>query len=248
MKRYFSNILLFVFFITGCSSNQSLQSRRLEEYYTSTGVEKYFLSDIPAWANFDQQAGCFKKTNIRYFDIGALMKSYAMPYTDALQLQGAFNEELARLTKVAKLQFSTIKEEESLFYKVQEKIKSNILFFDPPSFKRINLIWLDDIYENEQKKLKLKTLLASPDMDIGVPVAVSLCQTREEIEKNFPEFNGKMITTELLSIFDSKGDKTPGFRIELEAFFKPDQKLYFYSQKKLVPNDEFKGTFKIINY
>lgn len=248
MKYFF--LLSIIFVLYGCAqvSDQGLKSRTVEDYYISTGVQKYFLTDIPNWANFDQKASCFRSSTIRYFDIDALMKSYGLSYNKALQVQATFNEEYNHFKEEDTNHITTLKEEELLFFKVSEKVSSKIDFFEPPTFKRINLIWLDEILGNPAKEKKLKTFLESKVNEEGVPVLISFCLTKYEIEKQFPEINTKIISAELFSVFDNKGNKTTGFRIDLEQFFNPSQKLYFYSQQSNVPSDEIKGTFKTINY
>ncbi|MDD4972885.1 MAG: hypothetical protein PHY93_00960 [Bacteriovorax sp.] len=251
MRTFFILLsLLYVTFISSCASlnNSTMQARTVEDYYVTTGVEKYFLTDIPSWANFDQKASCYRTTTIRYFDIDALMKSYGLTYNQALQVQSSFNEEFTQFRKSDKKHRTTLKEEELLFYKVSEKVSSKIIFFDPPTFKRVNLIWLDEVLNDPKKFKKLKTFLNSKAMEAGVPVLVSFCLTKEEVESQFPELTPKVITAELFSVYDSHGARTPGFKIDLDQFFKPDQKLYFYSQKNLVPTDEVKGTYKLLNY
>ena len=110
--------LFFIFAIlSGCSTltAQGMKPRTVEDYYSSTGVEKYFLSDIPRWANFDQVAGCYRSSNIRYFDLDAMMKSYGLSYSKALQVQASYNEEMATLKGEDKSHTPTLKEEELLF-------------------------------------------------------------------------------------------------------------------------------------
>jgi hypothetical protein len=245
---------LFSFFLSvllaGCTnmSDQGLKSRTVEDYYVTTGVEKYFLTDIPLWANFDQAAACYRPTSIRYFNIEALMKSYGLDYAKAIQVQASYNEELNAFKGNLQNHIPTLKEEELLFYKVSDKVGSKIIFFDPPTFKRINIVWLDEVLDDAKKEMKLKKFLHSAVMDEGVPVIMSYCLTRDEVEKRFPDINTKMITAEMLSVYSSTGERSPGFQIELNKFFGPSQKLYFYSQQLLQKNDQLKGLFKISNY
>lgn len=248
MKTSLLIVLLTAFAMSSCANNKNLQSRTVEEYYTPTGVEKYFLADIPGWANFDQSAGCFKKSSLRYFNLDALMKSYALSYNLALQMQASFNEEYLKIKNSEKSRAPMLKEEELLFYKVSEKVNSKIIFFDPPTYKRINMVWLDEIAGESKKEEKLKKFINSPVMEEGVPILVSFCMTRDEVEAKYPNLNAKMITAEMFSIYDKQGIANPGFKLDLGAFFKPDQKLYFYSQKSFVPSDRFVGTLKILNY
>lgn len=236
--------ILFLFIFTSCASKT--QSRSMENYYSPTGVDQYFLNDLPKWANFDDRAGCYRESNIRYFDLNALMKSYKLNYNQSLQVQASFNEEFLKIGKNSKAPM--LKEEELLFYKVNEKVASKIIFFDPPVFDRIHLIFLDEVLGDPKKEKKLKDFLNSSVNDSGVPILVSLCLTRDEIEKKYPDFNTKMITAELFSVYDGEGNATPGFKFDLSKFFKADQKIYLYSQKNSVPAVAFRGTFKILNY
>lgn len=249
MKIFLCSVML-LFLFSGCAIQGvgGMKSRTIEDYYVSTGVEKYFLTDIPAWANFDQRAGCFKSTTIRYFNIEALMKSYGLNYNQALQVQASFNEEFSQFKKNDPRYSVTLKEEELLFYKVSEKISSKMTFFDPPTFKKIHLILLDEVLGDVKKENKLRDFLNSGTMVDGVPVLVSLCLTRDEVEKRFPDLNTKMITAELFSVFDSSGNKSAGFKFELDQFFMPEQKVYLFVQKNNNNHDEFKGLVKVINY
>lgn len=250
MKNFLPLCLFIVLSVSSCSntSNTTMQPRTVENFYVTTGVEKYFLTDIPNWANFDQQAKCYRSSSIRYFDIEALMKSYSLTYNKALQIQASFNEEFEIYSKTNEAHQVTLKEEELLFYKVSEKVFNKIVFFDAPTFERINLVWLDEVIGDPKKERKLKELLSSNTMNIGVPVLVSFCLTRSEVEKKFPYSNSKMITSEMFSVYTVKGEKTPGFKIDLDQFFSKAQKIYFYSQKNIIPSDEILGNYKILNY
>ena len=248
MKLFLNSVVLILIMSCSSNGNSNLKSRELDDYYVATGVSKYFLTDLPDWANFVSSAKCFKQTRLRYFDVEALMKSFGLTYNQALQLQSTFNEEFTIFKIKNEKHLVTTKEEEQLFYKVSEKVNSKILFFDPPTFKKINLIMLDEILNDKKAEQKLKQFLNSKVMDTGVPVLVSFCLTRSEVENKFPDLNAKMITAELFSIYDKTGNKTPGFKIELDQFFTEDQKLNLYSQKKLFSSDEIKGTFKLLNY
>lgn len=245
MIKYFF-VAAFIIFFAGCASK--VPSRTVENYYSPTGVDKYFLNDIPSWANFDQKAGCFRGATIRYFNIDGLMKSYNLSFDQAIQIQASFNEELTKLKQSSKTISLNLKDEEMLFYKVNEKVTSKIIFFDPPTYQRVNLIWLDEIVGDVKKEKKLEAFIASAANDAGVPVLVSFCMTRDEVEKKYPALNTKMITAELFSVYNKDGSVSPGFKFELEPFFKLSQKIYFYSQKSLVPTDVIKGTLKILNY
>jgi hypothetical protein len=241
--------VLLLLLISSCTFlNSGMKSRAIEDYYASTGVVKYFLADIPSWANFDQKAGCYRSNTIRYLNIDALMKSYNLNFSNAIQIQATFSDELAKLTSLNLNKTMNLKDEELLFYKVSETVAGNILFFDPPVFKKINLIYLDEVLNDPKKEKKLTDFLNSKIMDTGVPVLISFCLTRKDIESRYPNYHFKMISAELFSIYNSNGLAAPYLKFDLAQFFKPNQNLYFYSQKTFGHLEEILGSYKILNY
>lgn len=224
-----------------------MKSRDVEQFYTSTGVEKYFLSDIPEWANFSQSAGCFRSKGIRYFDLNALMKSYSLKYAEAIQIQATFNEEFLVIKKRPGI-VTTMKDEEVLFFKASDRVNSKINFFDAPTFKQIHLIWLDEALIGKKAEDRLRNFLSSSTQDNGYPVLVSACLTRNEIEEKFPNLSIKTISAEMFSIYDEAGEKKPNLHINIDSFFKPDQKIIFYMQTKKKTVDDIQGKYKTANY
>jgi hypothetical protein len=238
--------LLVLMSVAGCASS-GLKPRSVDQYYVATGIEKYFLSDIPEWANFSQKAGCFRSSNIRYFDIQALMKSYSLKYSDALQIQGSFNEEYLAIKKRNNNSPISLKDEESLFYKASEKVSSKILFFDPPAFKQVHLIWLDEALQGKKEEDHLRNFINSSIHDNGIPILISACLTKDEIEKRFSGLSTKIISSELFSVYDEKGEKKPSLHINVNQFFAPSQKIIFYIQGSRKNTDDIGGV-KTSNY
>ena len=246
MNKIFLPLILSTLFIfSSCSSG--MKARNVDQFYTSTGVSKYFLSDIPDWANFSQSAGCFRAKGIRYFDIDSLMKSYSMKYTDALQIQATFNEEYLQIKKDGKINLS-LKDEEVLFFKASDKVNSKINFFDAPTFKEIHLIWLDEALKGKKEEERLKNFLNSSVHDTGFPVLISACLTKNEIEAKFPGLSIKAISAEMFSIYDDAGGKRPSMHLAIDPFFRPDQKIIFYMQETKKTVEDIRGKYKTVNY
>lgn len=246
MKNIFMTLMISGLVLLGsCSSN--LKPRDVAQYYTSTGVEKYFLSDLPEWANYSVSAGCYRTSGIRYFNLDALMKSYSLKYNDAVQIQAAFNDEYLVLKKQPGVTIGP-KEEEVVFFKASDRVNSKINFFEAPTFKQIHLIWLDEALKGKKQEDKLRNFLQSSVHDNGFPVLISACLTKNEIEAKFPNVAVKAISAEMFSIYNTNGEKQPSIHIELDSFFKPDQKIIFYSQEPKKSLDNIKGTYKVSNY
>lgn len=245
MKNVFW-ILMFVSFLVGSCSN-GLKPRVVDQYYVSTGVEAYFLTDLPEWANYSATAECYRERSIRYFNIDALMKSFSLSYFNAIQVQATFNEEYLALKKKSDVNLG-LKDEELIFFKANDKVKNSINFFDAPTFKQIHLIWLDEVLIGKKQEDKLKRFLTSSVQDNGFPVLVSACLTKSEIEAKFPDVAIKAISAEMFSVYDSSGVRLPTIHTQIGAFFKPEQKLIFYSQGTKKTLDNIKGNYKVSNY
>ncbi len=244
-KRLILFLLFLLTILNSCGSGA--KPRNVEQLYTSTGVARYFLSDIPDWANFSQSASCFRAKGIRYFDIDQMMKSFSMKYSDAIQIQAAFNEEYLQVKKESKAML-TLKDEEILFFKASDRIKNKINFFDSPDFKQIHLIWLDEALKGKNAEERLKTFLNSSTQDTGFPVLISACLTKHEIEAMFPGVSIKAISAEMFSIFDESGNKKPNMHLTIDSFFKPEQKIIFYMQETKKGVEDIRGKYKTANY
>lgn len=245
MKSVFLLLMIVSALLVSCASE--LKSRTVDQYYTSTGVEKYFLSDLPDWANYSVSAKCYRTSGIRYFNIDALMKSYSLSYSDAIQIQATFNDEYLKLKKQPGIKID-LRKEELIFFKSSDSVNSKIKFFDAPSFKQIHLVWLDEVLKGKNQEEKLKAFLQSSVQDNGFPVLISACLTKSEIEEKFPNVAIKAISAEMFSVYDNNGIKQPSIHTQVGAFFKPEQKLIFYSQEEKKSLDNIKGNYKVSNY
>jgi hypothetical protein len=241
------SFFLILFFIVSCST-QPLKSRTVENYFQSSGIEKYFLSEIPTWANLSETSGCFRNHSVRFFDIENMMKSYNYSFVESIQIQATFNNELEALKDKNKDKTIPMNDEQLLFFKASEKVSSKLNFFDAPTFNRINLVWIDSILKDKSEEKKLRTFLNSSVFDQGVPMLVSLCMTKSEVEKLFPDFNYKILSAEMLSVFEVDGSKSPYFKLQIDKFFNEKQSLYFYSREKIFKNNNFIGKMNFINY
>lgn len=240
-------IIILSLLSISCSSN-NFQSRVIENYYQSAGVEKFFLSEIPSWANFSELGNCKRNVSIRFFDLELLMKNYNLNFSQALQIQASFNGEYINLVNNNPGKTIPLNDEQLLFFKASDKVNGKILFFNAPSFKKINLVWIDEAIANEESINKLKKFLNSRVFDSGVPVLVSYCLSKSEIDKIFHEQNYPSLSTELLSIYNADGTKNNFLGFNLENLFKQDQEINFYSKSKLASIKELIGKIKLNNY
>lgn len=238
--------ILILFTLVGCST--TFKNREIENYHQSAGVEKYFLSDIPSWANFSTEGQCHRQYTTRFFDIGLLMKNFNVDYSRALQIQGLFNDFYNREGEGGTLRSLPLLAEQNLFYKALEKINAGLLFFERPTFLKINLVWVDDAFISVEDEKRLKGFLKSSVFDSGVPVLLSLCYTKKELEEKFKDDHYAMITAELLSVFNANGVMGNQFKIDLGRLFDSKQILQLYTREKGRNTSLFVGPIQYYQY
>lgn len=224
-------VLLFLF-LTSCSFfTKNLKERNLEEFYFPTVASSYFLEPLTKNYNFDSEANCFKNYNINFLDINLLMKSFNYNYFKAIQVQALYNQEIVKFNSDLEL---SVKLKENIFYNSNSKVTNGVYSFTTPDFNEINLINLDEVFEDNKVNLiklkKLNNLLISNKMDDGVPVILSKCLMGSEIDKIFENVIYSKISSEFTSIFNEKGERIPSYQLNWIEFFKMNQKINYYTQ------------------
>lgn len=240
LKNFFI-LLIFV----GCQAPQNLplQRRAEEEYYLSSGPVRYFLSELPHWANSSTSAACFRNESVRFFDIEALRKSFRLNYEDSIQLQLSFNQDLFRLRKINTSGAIPISQEEDLFLQVSEKISSKIKYFQVPRYPRVHLIWIDSI-ESTKRATILKKFLNSERGMSGFPILFSLCQSTPELSdwvaQNLSGQSAKVLGYEMLSPYNDESVLSTEFSTYWDYFFEEKQAVIFYKTKQFNKPSEVK--------
>jgi hypothetical protein len=253
-KITMKNILLLLLFIStlSCSLFSShtheLKKRNLGEYFQNSEVVRYLLPPLPEWANASPSGKCSRTDSINYLKLDDLMTSFSLSYAQAVQFQYMYNIEAKKLKEDSSIKYLPFKENEKLFYAVSDRIKANIYMFIPPKFKRVHLIWIDNAVSKNSELKKLKRLMTSSQMGLGHPVFVSLCLSKQQLEKfhaknNFND-SVKMISYEFFSPFSTRGRMRSYESLNFAKFLNiRGLKLYLYQSNKNIP-DEFVGKFK----
>lgn len=228
----------------------SLKRRQVEEYFVSTGVVRYFLPEIPYWANFSEAAGCRREDSIKYLDLKMVRGSLSLTYEEAIQLQLMLNNMIHELKEQRHISHIPFKEEEALFFKASDRIQAGIRNFRAPTFKRINLIWVDPYLENPTP---LKNLMTRNDIGLGHPVFVSLCLTRSSFENwmnkhGFANKNIRLLSYEMLSPYNLQGELDTKYHIFVDEIFGKEKKTYLYAPASKPVPQVLEGDFKVIKY
>ncbi len=246
-------IILSFIFLAGCgqlSQEESpfeMKRRSVNDYYISSGAVRYFLPEIPYWANFSEVGSCHRETSIKYLDFEKVRQSLALSYEEAIHLQLMFNTMLSNRKVETKASHIPFKEEEQIFFKASERIQAGIRTFRLPKFKKINLVWIDYLINKNQRK-RLRTLVNSDQFMSGHPVFVSLCKTREGLEQWMKESglsnkNIRMVTYEMLSPYRLDNKLDTRYHLYLKEIFKKKKVNLFYPKEVKLPM-LFEGKYK----
>jgi hypothetical protein len=245
-------LLAFISCTTNTREQEGFERRNLEEYFQSSGVVKYFLPDLPDWANSNVTGKCMRKTPVRYFNYKHLMESFALDYEKSVQFQYMFNIESRKLKLEVSAEYLPLKDEEKTFYMVSDRIQAGIYAFMPPKFKRINLIWIDPALSSDKEMASLRKLMNGPQMDLGHPVFISLCLSGKELgefvrENKFRD-GIRFIPHTMFSPYNDKKEISPILHLNVTALFKSEQQLYLYLPKIKDRPNEIAGDLKLVTY
>lgn len=259
MKLSFGILILPIFLIlSGCAIRNSgtrgskvgpdagIERRRVEEYFVSSGVERYFLPEIPNWANFSEDARCRRKTSIKFFNMEFLRASLNLSYEESIQLQLMFNDEVQKVKAEKNIIHIPFENEEEIFYQVNERIQAGIRAFRKPTFKRVNIIWIDPYFNNIAS---LRSLMKRSEMYKGHPIFVSLCLTSKEMgiwmkKNSFDNQNIRKISYELLTPYTVKGKLDTTYHMNFDELLR-HKKIYFYIKKGWNKPALFDGHYKL---
>src|SRR3989339_463888 len=196
------------------TADYGMQRRNLSEYFAGVGIIKYFLPDIPQWANYSQTAVCRRNYSLRYFNYKSLRESFSLSYEQAVQFQYMFNKNYEQQKRDYGADYLLFSNEENLFFRVSDMVQGNIKEFHRPEFKRVHVVWIDPFITKSEDIKKLKKLMDNSTMDLGHPVFVSLCLGHFDFSKFFKdndleERNIRAIPYEMFSIYDEASVEAP---------------------------------------
>lgn len=162
-----------------CSSQSDLKIARLDDYYQSSGIEQYILSELPEWANFFESGQCKRSKQMKFFDIDKVIKSLNIPYQEAVQIQYSFNMRLWELNQENKIKDYTLKDYQFLFYDVVKQVSGGKKEYRLPKYDKIVVFWGDYNWSNSD----FVSLVQKKSQENILPVFVSGCLSANEIRR-----------------------------------------------------------------
>lgn len=196
----FSLLLIFVFLIS-CSS---MKLRKDADFFQApTRSERYFLGDLPVWANYSEQGHCQRERRVRYLDLEFGQKSFNFSYREALALQGSYNHESWRKRRRSSGGVVSVEEEGKIFWEAADKVQEGVLSRRSSSKKALIVI-IDNL-----SKSQILDIFQRPEFFENQVYIASYCLTRFSLER----------LSEAYSL-DDYGVEV--FGIESETVYQPD--------------------------
>ncbi len=242
---------LALFFIS-CAHERNLRRYEVGEYYINSGVSKYFLSDLPKWANFSNVSSCRREGGVRFLNFNSISMSLDLKYDQILHLQGGFNESYRELKGKSGLRFLPLKEEEKLFFRWSEQVQADVKSFRSPKHNKIAVIWVDRAIHDVQDAKKIVRWIDGP---VGIqyyPVFLSHCLNGKELQRFISsviklDLEYSLISYDYFSPYSEKMELSDNIGVNLKMIIGDDKEVLFVgpSEKKV---KEFRGYDKMTKY
>jgi hypothetical protein len=199
------------------SCGSSVVKKEMEDVssYRTSGVEQFFLTQLPTWNNISVQGQCFKKSSFYYLDFSKLEEAYQLTYPEMIELQAQYNDRLETYFRSAAVRFVKPVEEASFFSNTLEQVRGGVRSLKIPEVNEVQVIWFEGLTTEEIKKIA-----RSEELNEKLPILFSSCHSKQSLTQwlmyeKLDDVGFHLITAEWLSPFSSQSILTPGLRLEL---------------------------------
>jgi hypothetical protein len=241
--RYLNFLVLLL--VTSCGS-QVRRERVPQDQgsYQTSGIERFYLTQLPEWANVSTAGKCRKSRSIQYFDFKRLNQTYQLPYRELLELQAQYNARVEEYFRSTPKNFLKPQEESSFFANTLEQVRGGIRRLNLPAVKSVNLIWLEGFQQLGQEG-SLVSMAREGRMDEQLPLLYSSCLSRAALERwiadhDLGEVGFYLLPAEWLSPHGPDLELGFGLHLDLDELIGKNIKINFLSPLNIKLNPELK--------
>lgn len=211
----FLNCLVLLATLTSCGSQAVKTNIDNTAGYRTSGLEQFFLPELPQWANFSSEGRCYKSSSFMYLNFLKLKEAYQLDYHQMVELQAQYNEKLENYFRSTAMRFLKPMEEASFFSNTLEQVRGGVRSLKLPEVKEVEVIWLEAL-----SIVELKKLAKSERFNERLPILFSSCHSKQSLtqllsSEEIEDLGTYSITAEWLSPYSSEGELKAGLHIEL---------------------------------
>lgn len=235
--KFLSFSLLLI--LTSCGTGELQKVSTDDAPYRTSGLEQFFLPELPAWANHSASGQCFKKHSFQYLDFLKLASTYQLKYQELVELQAQYNERLESYFRSTAVRFIKPVEEAAFFSNTLENVRSGVKQFKlPPVANKVDVIWLDR-YISSNMVAELKKMNEMGRFDERLPVLFTSCLSKQDlnqwlIENNLDQVGFYTLTAEWLSPFGNDLQMKAGLHLEIKKLMNENVKIKFISPNEIL--------------
>ncbi len=214
--------------LISCGSGEV--KRNIEDTsYRTSGVEQFFLPELPTWANSSPSGRCFKTSSFHYMDFSKIAQNYQLTYPEMIELQAQYNDRLESYFRSTAVRFLKPVEEASFFANTMEQVRGGVRHFKLPPVNEVDVIWLDG-YIADKKIDELKIMASRGKFDEKLPILFSACLSKQALsnwlsEQNLDQVGFYLLSAEWLSPFSSDLSLKPRLRLEIKKLVNREIKV-----------------------
>lgn len=218
---FLSFFLLLSLISCGTTEVKEKSDHSNNQPYRTSGVEQYFLPELPGWANSSESGGCFKSNSFQYLDFAKINANYQLSYPQLLELQAQYNKRRESYFRSTAYRFLKPVEEASFFNNTLQEVKGGVRSLQLPEVPVVDLIWLESFLQDEKGLAMLTQLNASGRFDERPVIIFSSCLSHMRLnqwvmESGLENAGFSLLSAEWLTPYSSALTLSTGLKVELD--------------------------------
>ena len=249
-KIFLSSFLLLNLISCGSTGEvvERNRDREQEQPYRTSGVEQYFLPELPGWANTSGAGSCFKSNSFQYLDFAKINANYQLSYAQMLEFQAQYNKRRENYFRSTAYRFLKPVEEASFFSNTLQEVRGGVRLLQLPHVPVVDLIWLESFLQEEKGLEILTQMNANGRFDERPVIIFSSCLSHMRLnqwlmESGLENAGFNILSAEWLTPYSSDNVLRPGLKIELNQILGPKAVINVIS-----PNKKNKISIQEISY
>ena len=222
--------------LISCASSGFKKNMDSTSFRTS-GIEQFFLPELPKWANASSEGACYKTSSFTYLNFSKIKEAYQLNYQQMVELQAQYNERLENYFRSTAVRFLKPMEEASFFSNTLEQVRGGLRSMKLPAVNEVEVIWLESFTAEE-----IKNLVKTEEFFQKLPILFSSCHSKQSLiqwiaQEGLEDVGFYTLTAEWLSPYNGLGELKAGLSIDLSEILGKNIKIQMISSENKTTNE-----------